>query len=52
MLELLEIEIRTTMGLMGITSLSQLDPSWVRRVVPCAPMTATSAYPWYEERLS
>jgi len=51
MLELMEIEIRTTMGLMGVTSLAQLDPSWVRRVVSCAPLTTTSAYPWYEEHL-
>ncbi len=51
MLELMEIEIRTAMGLMGVTSLAQLDPSWVRRVVSCAPLTTTSAYPWYEEHL-
>lgn len=50
MLELLEIEIRTTMGLMGITKLAELNPSWVRPAIPCAPMTQTSAYPWYEEQ--
>lgn len=51
MLELLEIEIRTTMGLMGVTSLAELNPSWVRTAPPAAPMTTTSAYPWYEEQL-
>ena len=50
MLELLEVEIRTAMGLMGVTALSQLDPSWVRPAMPCAPMSTTSAYPWYEEQ--
>lgn len=50
MLELLEVEIRTAMGLMGVTSLAQLNPSWVRPALPCAPMTQTSAYPWYEEQ--
>jgi isopentenyl diphosphate isomerase/L-lactate dehydrogenase-like FMN-dependent dehydrogenase len=51
MLELLEIEIKTTLGLMGLTSLSDLNPSWVRHVTPCAPMSTTSAYPWYEEHV-
>ena len=49
MLELLEIEIRTAMGLMGVTSLAQLNPSWVRPATPIGSST-TSAYPWYEER--
>ncbi len=49
MLELLEIEIRTTMGLMGITSLAQLNPSWVRPAQPVVSASATSAYPWFEE---
>ena len=50
MLELMEIEMRTAMGLMGVTSLGELNPSWVR---PAAPIGAsvTNAYPWYEERL-
>ena len=51
MLELLEVEIRTTMGLMGVTSLAQLNPSWVRPAIPCAALTQTSAYPWYEEQM-
>ena len=48
MLELLEVEIRTAMGLMGVTSLAELNPSWVRPAAPVAPLSATSAYPWYE----
>jgi isopentenyl diphosphate isomerase/L-lactate dehydrogenase-like FMN-dependent dehydrogenase len=51
MLELLEIEIRTAMGLMGVTALSQLNPSWVRPAAPVATFSQTSAYPWYEEEL-
>ena len=50
MLELLETEIRTAMGLMGVSSLAQLNPSWVRPATPLGSST-TSAYPWYEERL-
>ncbi len=50
MLELLEIEIRTAMGLMGVTSIAQLNPSWVRPA-PAVSSGTTSAYPWYEERL-
>jgi glycolate oxidase len=50
MLDLLEIEIRTTLGLMGVTSLDQLNPSWVRPAQPVVPASATSAYPWFEER--
>ena len=51
MLELLDVEIRTAMGLMGVTSLSQLDRSWVRPSLLAAPLGTTSAYPWYEEQL-
>jgi glycolate oxidase len=50
MLDLLEIEIRTTLGLMGVTSLDQLNPSWVRPAQPVVAASATSAYPWFEER--
>jgi isopentenyl diphosphate isomerase/L-lactate dehydrogenase-like FMN-dependent dehydrogenase len=50
MLELLEIEMRTAMGLMGVTSLSQLNPSWVRPAMIAGPISMTSAYPWYEQR--
>ena len=51
MLELLEIEMRTAMGLMGVTALSQLNPSWVRPAMVAGPASTTSAYPWYEERM-
>ena len=51
MLELLETEIRTTLGLMGVTSLAQLNPSWVRLAQPTVAAIATSAYPSFEEAL-
>jgi isopentenyl diphosphate isomerase/L-lactate dehydrogenase-like FMN-dependent dehydrogenase len=51
MLELLDIEIRTALGLMGVASLSQLNPSWVKPARVAGPISATSAYPWYEGRL-
>lgn len=50
MLELMDVEIRTALGLMGVTSLGQLDPSWVRAAQPVRPATQTNAYPWFEER--
>jgi len=50
MLELMDVEIRTAMGLMGVTSLSQLNPSWVRPAAPVRPATQTNAYPWFEEQ--
>lgn len=50
MLELMDVEIRTALGLMGVTALAQLNPSWVRPAQPVGPATATSAYPWFEER--
>jgi glycolate oxidase len=50
MLELMDLEIRTAMGLMGVTSLSQLNPSWVRPATPVRPATQTNAYPWFEEQ--
>ena len=40
----------TAMGLMGVTSLSQLNPSWVRAAQPTGPAGVTSAYPWLEEQ--
>jgi glycolate oxidase len=50
MLELMDLEIRTVMGLMGVTSLAQLNPSWVRKAQPVRPATQTNAYPWFEEQ--
>ena len=52
MLELMEVEIRTAMGLMGVTSLSELNPSWVRATTPVTPFGTTTGYPWYEEQLA
>ena len=50
MLELMDVEIRTAMGLMGVTSLAQLNPSWVRPARPVRPASQTNAYPWFEEQ--
>ena len=49
--ELLDLDLRTAMGLMGVTSLSQLGPSWLRPAEPVRPVTQTNAYPWFEEQL-
>jgi isopentenyl diphosphate isomerase/L-lactate dehydrogenase-like FMN-dependent dehydrogenase len=49
-LELLDIEIRTALALMGVTSIRQLDPSWVTPSQPVRPATQTNAYPWFEEQ--
>jgi isopentenyl diphosphate isomerase/L-lactate dehydrogenase-like FMN-dependent dehydrogenase len=51
MLELMDVEIRTAMGLMGATSLSALDPNWVRPAQPVRPASQTSNYPWFDEQL-
>src|SRR5690349_5644132 len=51
MLELMDLEVRTATGLMGVTSLSQLNPSWVRPATPVRPASQTNGYPWFEERL-
>jgi len=51
MLELMDVEIRTAMGLMGVTSLAQLNPSWVRPAQAVRTASQTNAYPWFEEQL-
>lgn len=51
MLELMDVEIRTALGLMGVTSLAQLNPSWVRPAHPVRPARQTNAYPWFEDQL-
>jgi isopentenyl diphosphate isomerase/L-lactate dehydrogenase-like FMN-dependent dehydrogenase len=51
MLELMDVEIRTAMGLMGVTSLSQLNPSWIRPAQPVRPLSQTNSYPWFEETM-
>jgi glycolate oxidase len=50
MLELMDVEIRTALGLMGVTSLAQLNPSWVRPATPVRPASQTNAYPLFEEQ--
>jgi len=44
-MEIVESEIKTTMGLMGVTSLGQLDRSYLHQVRPMAPSGMASAYP-------
>ena len=51
MLELMDVEIRTATGLMGVTSLRQLNRSWVRPARPVRPASPTSGYPWFEEQM-
>jgi glycolate oxidase len=51
MLEMMDVEIRTAMGLMGVTSISQLNPSWVRPTQPVRPASQTNGYPWFEEAM-
>ena len=45
MLELMETEVRTAMGLMGVTSIRQLNPDWMRAVPVLGTPSAVSAYP-------
>jgi hypothetical protein len=35
------------MGLLGVTSLAQLNPSWVPPAQPVRTASKTTAYPWY-----
>jgi glycolate oxidase len=51
MLELLELEIRTMLGLMGLTSIKQLNPSWLRPSTPVGSSDAMSQYPYFEGAL-
>ncbi len=50
MLELLEGEIRTALGLMGLTSVAQLNRSSLRPAQPVGPGSITSAYPVFAEQ--
>ena len=52
MLELMEVEIRHALGLMGVTSIGQLGPQWLREVPVLGTPSAVSAYPLLEERLA
>lgn len=45
MLELMELEVRTALGLMGVTALKQLNPDWLRAVPVLGMPSAVSAYP-------
>lgn len=49
MLELMELEVRTAMGLMGVTSIKQLGPQWLREVPILGTPSSVSAYPLLEE---
>ena len=51
MLEILELEIRTMLGLMGLTSIKDLDPSWVRQTMPVTSGDAMTQYPYFEHAL-
>jgi isopentenyl diphosphate isomerase/L-lactate dehydrogenase-like FMN-dependent dehydrogenase len=51
MLELMSAEIRSVMGLIGATSLKDLNPSRVKRAFPVQYPGVTSAFPWFEEQL-
>ena len=51
MLELMDVEIRTALGLMGVTSLKQLNPSWVRPAQPVRLASQSNGYPWFEEQM-
>ncbi len=49
MLELMELEVRTVMGLMGVTSIKQLGPQWLRAVPVLGTPSSVSAYPLLED---
>ena len=49
MFELLAQEIHTTLGLMGVTSLKQLNPSWVRPAMHTGKFGTTCNYPVFDE---
>lgn len=51
MLELMEVEIRHALGLMGVTSIKQLGPEWLREVPVLGTPSSVSAYPLLEEAL-
>ena len=49
MFELLAQEIHTTLGLMGVTSLKQLNPSWVKPALHTGRFGTTCNYPVFDE---
>ena len=51
MLEILELEIKTMLGLMVLTSIKDLDQSWVRQTLPVTGGDAMTQYPYFEQAL-
>jgi hypothetical protein len=51
MLELMEVEIRHALGLMGVTSIRHLGPEWLREVPVLGTPGTCSAYPLLEAAL-
>jgi len=49
MLELMEVEIRHALGLMGLTSIKQLGPQWLRQEPVLGTPSPVSAYPLLED---
>lgn len=47
-LEILEAEIRTTLGLLGVTRFAELDRTYLHPAPPVCPPHATSAFPLFE----
>jgi hypothetical protein len=45
----MEIEIRHVLGLMGVTSIKQLGPQWLREVPVLGTPSPVSAYPLLED---
>lgn len=48
-LELLEMEMTACLGLLGITRLADLDPTYLHPAAPVGPAHATSAFPLLDE---
>jgi glycolate oxidase len=51
MLEIMEFEIKTMLGLMGLNSIKQLNPSWLRAATPVSGTDVMSQYPYFETAL-
>jgi glycolate oxidase len=48
-LEILEAEIKTCLGLLGVTSVGELDSSYLHQASPVVPHGALSAFPLLDE---
>jgi isopentenyl diphosphate isomerase/L-lactate dehydrogenase-like FMN-dependent dehydrogenase len=48
-LEILEAEIKTCLGLLGVTSVGELDSSYLHQASPVVPLGALSAFPLLDE---